>query len=345
MLICFDWTVDKMSEFLQKYYDGILLQKTGIPDTLRLVSNESIVPLLDRRTILLTGAGDSYAAAEYGQWALTHARKVALAVSPPEIERYALDKDFLVVGISASGRSLSTLKALRYAKGKGADTLILTDNVHSESLDAADFQWVTESGVETFDIAPTAPTTAAMAFLLKIAGLILSLPSKGIYNDFEIMERDMSKIVKWAETEGKRLADFIDINHALYLISEGPNHVAAHIGMMKFNEFSLQRTVVSLREEFQHHYNLSLEEGNRAVLISDSPSTKNDERYIGVLRDALDVPSYHLFTSEDCNLRSPLGQAIANTIVLQMAAYYVVSKHKPDMEWFKMPNAKAFKIY
>jgi fructoselysine-6-P-deglycase FrlB-like protein len=337
--------IDTMSEFLQKYYDGILLQKTGIPDTLSLVSNESIIPLLDRRLILLTGAGDSYAVAEYGQWAMTHARRVAVAVSPPEIERYALDKDCLVIGISASGRSLSTLKALRHAKGEGAHTLILTDNPESDSLDVADFQWVTNSGIDTFDIAPAAPTTAAMAFLIKTAAQIIALPSEGIYNDSEIMERDMSEIVKWAESEGKRLADFIDVDQVLYLISEGPNYVAAHIGMMKFNEFSLQRTVVSLKEEFQHHYNLSLEEGNRAVLISDSPSTENDEQYIGVLRDTLDVPSYHLFTSEDCNLQSPLGQAIANTIALQMAAYYVVLKHKPDMDWFKMPNAKAFKIY
>ncbi|TFG15331.1 SIS domain-containing protein [Candidatus Thorarchaeota archaeon] len=345
MSICFEGRLMNMSEFLQKNHDGIMKQKTGIPDTLGEISNEDIMPLIDRRMVLLTGAGDSYAVAQYGQWALANARCVAVAVSPPEIERYSLDKDCLVIGITASGRSVSTINALKHAQDEGAQTLILTDNPKSESIHIADFKWITKSGVDTFDIAPTAPTTAAMAYLLQTAALMLALPNEGICKDCRTLQKKMPKIIDWAVAEGKIIADFIDVDNALYLISEGPNYVAAHIGMMKFNEFSLQRTIVSLREEFQHHFNLSLQEGNRAVLVADSPTTESDEKYMSILNEPLEVPSYLLSAPESPNLLSSSAQAIANTIALQVAAYQLALAHNPDMGWFKLPNAKAFRIY
>jgi hypothetical protein len=55
--------------------------------------------------------------------------------------------------------------------------------------------------------------------------------------------------------------------------------------------------------------------------------------------------TYHLHTPTDINLESPLGQAIANTIALQMAAYHFAIVHDPKKERFKLPHAEAFKIY
>ena len=57
------------------------------------------------------------------------------------------------------------------------------------------------------------------------------------------------------------------------------------------------------------------------------------------------MKSYHLYTDEKFNLRLPIVQAIPNIIALQMASYYTVLRFNPDMDWFKLPNVDAFKIY
>ena len=54
---------------------------------------------------------------------------------------------------------------------------------------------------------------------------------------------------------------------------------------------------------------------------------------------------FHLFTPESLGLESPLGQTIANSIALQMAAYYNVMEYDPGKEFWKRPNVDAFKIY
>ena len=114
---------------------------------------------------------------------------------------------------------------------------------------------------------------------------------------------------------------------------------------MKFNEFSLIKGVSAIREEFQHHHVLSINDDDRAVLISDNSEKINDKKYLKILTDTLKMQVYHLYTPENLNLQSSLGQAIANTIALQMASYYTVLKLNPDKQKFKLPHAEAFKIY
>jgi hypothetical protein len=115
--------------------------------------------------------------------------------------------------------------------------------------------------------------------------------------------------------------------------------------MMKFNEFSILKGIAALREEFSHHYNLSLNDNDSAVLISNSPPQSIDNAYMNVLTDTLKMKAYHLYTDEKLSLDLPLVQAIPNMMALQMASYYTVLKFDPDKEWFKLPNVDAFKIY
>ncbi len=333
-----------MTEFLQKNYDGILKQETGISETIRRVPNDERYILDDKRLVILLGAGDSYAVAEYGKWALLSVNRNVISLSPTELNQIGVDEDCLVIGITASGRSLATVAALEHAKKEGADTVVLTDNPEGSANQVADHVWMTHSGVESYNISPTAPTTCAMVYLLKMAEMIQAMPRSRIHHDTVIWGEHGKEIFEWSKQVGPQISNVANLERPLYFVSEGPNYVAAQLGMMKFNEFSLIKGIAILREEFQHHCNLSMNTDDRAVFISDTPVVEADRKYLDIMTKTLKMQAYHLYTPES-SLESALGQAIANTIALQIAAYHHVRENNPEKECFKLPHAEAFKIY
>jgi glucosamine 6-phosphate synthetase-like amidotransferase/phosphosugar isomerase protein len=336
-----------LTEFLDNCYKAIKLQAASIPETLNKVDSKQRDTIADKKLVVFTGCGDSYGVAEYGKWAFQSVGVNAVSLSPPELTRIRQYDGVLVVGISASGRSLATLDALSHAKSESATTVALTDDPEGKASQIVDHLWITHSGVDSYNISPSSPTTTAMAYLLKIAMMIENKPHSKIHEDSVRLgwERVSASMVSWAESVGKEIVQVVDPQKPLFLISDGPNYVAAQIGAMKFNEFSLVKGVSAIREEFQHHHVLSINDNDCGVLITDSPTEVNDENYFKVLTEILKMQVYHLHTPENVQLLSTLGQAIANTIALQMASYYTVLKFNPEKQRFKLPHAEAFKIY
>ena len=222
-----------------------------------------------------------------------------------------------------------------------------TDDSEGKVAQIVDYSWVTHSEVDSYNISPSSPTTTAMAYLLKMAAMIESMPHSRIHEDSVRLGEDSvgKEIVDWAELVGKDIVQVVNPKTPLFLISDGPNYVAAQIGAMKFNEFSLIKGIAAIQEEFQHHHVLSINDDDRAVFITDDPMELNNEKYLKILTDTLKMVIFHLHTPENLNLKSALGQAIANTIALQMASYYTVLKLNPEKQKFKLPHAEAFKIY
>ena len=334
-----------MSKFLDDCHNAMKKQAESIAKTLKGIDRKEVYTIKDKDLIVFLGAGDSYAVAEFGKDVFLAIGKSAVSLSPHEIERLRLTDRAIVIGITASGRSLSTIKALEHAKKEGVDTVVLTDDTGGAATQVADHKWVTDSGVTSYNIAPTSPTTCAMAYLLKLAMLREAMPHSRLHEDSHRFEHHLEELIPWADKTGKEIADMIDVNRTLFLLGEGAQYVAAQIGMMKFNEFSLLKSVPVIKEEFQHHYNLVVEDDDQVVVISDRITEDTDEKFINVMKDVLHMEVYRLQTPKDLRLESTFGQAIANTIALQFAAYYTVLKQSPSMEWFKLPNAKAFDIY
>ena len=345
LICCKKESVIIMTEFLDACYDAIKLQVKAIPDTIRSVPKRMVGSIRNKRLAVFVGAGDSYAVSEYGKWAFLKSSVNAVSLSALERHRIPLDGNIVVVGITASGRSLATVGALERAKSEGAVTIALTDNPDGKAAAIADEVWLTHSGVDSYDISPSVSTTTAMAFLLKLASLTHIGPQSDIDKDSHKLTDISKQILKWAEPVGVEIADLADLDKPLYLISDGPNYVAAQIGMMKFNEYSLVRGVAALKEEYQHHWNLSLVEDDRAVLICDNPVSSYDSDFTSALTKKMKMQAYRLFTPKSMELITPLGQAIPNSIALQLAAYYSVKLHDPSKENWKKPNVDAFKIY
>ncbi|MHA3963637.1 MAG: SIS domain-containing protein, partial [Candidatus Thorarchaeota archaeon SMTZ1-45] len=325
--------------------DGIKKQENSISETLAMVGKNDGDILKDKWLIIITGCGDSYAVAEYGKWALLRVGLNAISLSPTEIPKIQLNRDCVVIGVSASGRSLATLDALKVAKSGGATTIVLTDNEQGNASELVDHVWLTRSGVSSHNISPSSVTTTAMAYLLKLAAEHQSMPDSQIHRDLHRLESNGKQMLNWAEQVGKESSKAVIPRKPLFMISDGPNYVAAQIGMMKFNEYGVVQSSAALWEDFRHHHVLAVNQGDCAFLISDSPLETENVRYIKVLTDTLGMSAYHLYTPEELTFESPLGQAIANSIALQMAAYYNVLEYNPGKESWRKPNVDAFKIY
>lgn len=329
------------TEFLDSCYKAMMQQEQSIPRVMDRIPKGEEERLDDARQVVLTGAGDSLAVAEYGARLFQEIGVHAIAVTPTVVGRLSMTADDLLVGITASGRSLSTISALEYAKRHEVTTVALTDNPEGRASDTADVLWDTESGVDTYDIIPTAPTTAAMGLLL---GLGSRLDGR-FESSIKRLLDSLQSIMDWAESAGKAIARKINRDGVVCLISEGVNLTAARMGMMKLNEGALVRGVVVLREEFQHHGNLPARKEDFVILISDTPIAEKDSRYMQILTDSLDLSAYHQHVPERFRIEDPAVQVVGNTIAMQMMGYYLILEHNPEMEWFRMPNAKAFRIY
>ena len=334
-----------MTEFLDACYRAIRGQASSIPATIRTVREDDLKPLSGRQLIMLLGCGDSYAVAEYGRWALLTAGFNAISLSPPELQKLHVRRDYVVIGVSASGRTLATVEALEFAKSGGAMTIALTDNPQGKIAQLADRVWQTSSGLKSYEISPSSTTTSALTYLLALAAKHTTADQSILRHDIGILESKGDEIVRWSERQGIAISKLIETGKALYLISDGPNYAAAQIGMMKLDEFSVVKGIAALREEFQHHYNMSIDKDERAVVISDNPVTPKDERFLMTLRTKLGMRVYALNTDDGLGLLTPLAQTIPNMIALQVASYYAVLKNDPNKQGFRQPHAGAFKIY
>lgn len=331
-----------MTKFLDSCYDAIKIQKTSIADTIKSV--DANVSDIEGKKIILIGAGDSYAVSDYGRWVFRVIGFDAIALSPPETIHVPVDSNTLVIGVTASGRSRSTLAALQQVKERGAETIVLTDDSEGKASEEISRLWVTKAHVDSYNVSPASPTTTAMAYLLTVASIVNNPLQNEIQSDVDQLGKIGNKMIDWAEHEGKSIAKIVTSGPPLYMISDGPNYVAAQIGMMKFNEFAVVKGFAALREDFRHHQNLSINDEDQAVLITGERS-EDDEEYMEVLTEILNMKAYHLHIPESFGFKTALGQTIPNTIALQMAAHFTVRRFKPDMEWFKMPHAEAFRIY
>ncbi|MFO7837226.1 MAG: SIS domain-containing protein [Candidatus Thorarchaeota archaeon] len=331
-----------MTKFLDACYKAITKQKTAIRDTINSADTSAASAISGSERVILTGCGDSLAVANYGKWVLLKKGINALTVSPPEIEQIGLDDKSILIAISASGRSLTTIDSLRTAGDMGVSTILLTDNPEGSATEYAENVWLTKSHVASYDISPSSPTTSAMAYLLTVASDI-KRDYDELNQDLKILKSKGGQILEWGEEEGKKIAPIINPSGRLYLISDGVNYAAAEIGMCKVNEYSLTFANAILTEEFRHHYNLAVEKGDSAVLVSNSNAEMIS--YMKALKEILGMRVYHLRPDDELNLSTPLSQVFPNSIALQMAAYYAVVEYQPNKDGWKKPNVSAFEIY
>ena len=112
----------------------------------RIVSLQHTLPPPDwpvaSDRVFLTGSGDSYCAALFGQWLMEERGRVyALpALEASQAARHFRAGDILL-GISVSGRTVRVLEAARRALTAGAQVVAVTDDLHSPLAELASSVW------------------------------------------------------------------------------------------------------------------------------------------------------------------------------------------------------------
>ncbi|MEM2141662.1 MAG: SIS domain-containing protein [Candidatus Thorarchaeota archaeon] len=333
-----------MSKFLDQYYQTIKSQEHTIPRVLRKnIDDEIKKRFIEARRLIFTGCGDSYGVAQFGEWALQSIGIPSAAISPTEIEQVYLGNDGMLVAVTASGRSIETLRAMRHAKSRGTPVVLLTDAEHSPASEIADYVLRTDSGVATYDLPPSVTTTSAIALLLAL--ISDSDPDiSGLVGDLLQLTSKFGTAMRWSETEGRKIGEVLTQDGVMFIVSEGANYVSAQVGAMKFSEMSLVRSVVGLTEEFRHHQVLSLQCGDRVILIGNRFQNPSDDVFMSVVASLGARPIY-VNCARATGIGFPLVQVIPHIIALQMAAYHGASMSEPDLKGFRKPHADAFKIY
>ena len=92
--------------------------------------------------VFLTGSGDSYCAALFGQWLMEERGRV---YALPALEASQAAQRFkagdILIGISVSGRTVRVLEAAKRALTAGAQVVAVTDDLHSPLAELASSVW------------------------------------------------------------------------------------------------------------------------------------------------------------------------------------------------------------
>ncbi len=112
----------------------------------RIVSLQRTLPPLEwpvsSDRVFLTGSGDSYCAALFGQWVMKERGQV---FGLPALEASQAAQNFqpgdTLIGISVSGRTVRVLEAAKRALAAGAQVVAVTDNLQSPLAELAFSVW------------------------------------------------------------------------------------------------------------------------------------------------------------------------------------------------------------
>jgi glucosamine--fructose-6-phosphate aminotransferase (isomerizing) len=237
--------------------------------------------------VFLVGAGDSLAVMLAARLAL----EVMLGVPCEPVQSlelaYYLAHDItarsLVIALSSSGETTRTVEAMLAAQGAGALTLAVTNKPDSTLaklstaaliVDATRIGW------------PTQSSTASLALLLRLAGLVgasRGAPAAAAYlAELETLPDLMVDVLARADPVIAEQAGVEAAGQMFVFAGAGPCQAAAVAGAAKVKECTPEHALATELEEF-HHYN-SLKAGEPLWMFI--PAGRSVERGIDTIHEA-----------------------------------------------------------
>ncbi|MEX6507564.1 SIS domain-containing protein [Jiella sp. M17.18] len=237
---------------------------------------EADLPPLPDRTIVFVGCGTSYYLAQTLAASCNLQGRTALAVPGAEWDlhrrAYVGERtDLCVVGLSRSGESTETVRALRTAAAAGMDTLAIT---------CADGSAVTKAAARSVYLpthAEEGVVMTASASLMLLAGLRMA----GVAVDTDIV--DAAKAALRAMEQGGS-AIVAGRRHFVYLGASALFGIAAE-GALKLQEMSLSYSQFFHPLEYRHGP-ISLVDDETLVVLLYTPQTRAEEEKVA--RDVRD---------------------------------------------------------
>ncbi|MEG0077092.1 SIS domain-containing protein [Anaerorhabdus sp.] len=260
-------------------------------------------------TIVLTGAGTSNYSAQGVRTFFEKVLKIPVIVP---LTNHFIDGEYLVkgkglcIGISATGSSASTIKALDKANSLGMITMALTNELDSEVVKHCDHILFLDHGVE--DVSPKSKSficeiVTLMCFALETANEIGSVTSIEYENYSNRLEKTVCNLthiaIKSDEWFKQNEEEFTNCNRML-LVGYGKNFGILQEGALKILECGRFQTCFYELEEFMHGIYHSIDKD--CYILHLGNKSKYFERMIQ-LKNYLSEFTTHQFliTSQDCS--------------------------------------------
>ncbi|WP_129112725.1 glutamine--fructose-6-phosphate transaminase (isomerizing) [Halegenticoccus tardaugens] len=216
--------------------------------------------------VQFVACGTSYHAALYGAYLLGDAGVATAAYLASEYatSQPPLSPDTLVVGITQSGETADTLSALRKARGRGAETLALTNVVGSTAARECDHVMHLRAGPE-IGVAATKTFSSQLVGLNLLIEELLPDASRGDVRELVSALRDLPAQVQEV-LDDSRAADVVDEYFgakSFFFVGRGVHYPVALEGALKFKEITYEHAEGFAAGELKH--------GPLALVTAETP--------------------------------------------------------------------------
>jgi glucosamine--fructose-6-phosphate aminotransferase (isomerizing) len=241
----------------------------------------------DVRAAHLVACGTSYHASLYGAHLLSRRGIDAQAHLASEYPARTphVPEDTLVVGVTQSGETADTLRALRHAADHGARTLAVTNVLGSTAARECDEALFIRAGPE-IGVAASKTFSSQVVTLALLAGHLaardgpLDEGTRALLSALPDLPDAVGRVL--AETAAPRLARQYSNKQAYFFIGRGTAHPVALEGALKFKEISYEHAEGFPAGELKH--------GPLALVTEETPvfavfSGREVEKTLGNVRE------------------------------------------------------------
>jgi len=243
------------------------------------VSKEEIEELAkcirDYSKVYILGMGSSLHAGMVGEYWFSKLNKLVIPCDASEfLVKGIVDEDTLVIGITQSGETYDTIRALKYAKSKGAKTATIVNVLGSTATRISDITVMMGAGIEISVCA----TKTYLAQLMILYRLFIEY-GKIVNRDMNIFEREIEKIPQYIQEiignrdNIKKVSESLKAKNYLF-ISKGINLPNALEGALKFKEITYLHAE-GMSSGFLKHGTISLIDENMDTVALVPPSSSD----------------------------------------------------------------------
>ena len=290
------------------------------------------------KDIVLIACGTSYHAALIGEYFISRlaripvGAKVASEFTPYDV---LLDKTW-AIGITQSGETADTIKALRRAKELGCKTLVITNVPGSSATRIADQTLYIRAGLE-ISVAATKSFIAQLTVLYLLALSYAIVDTRARQSLIEKLRHLPAKAQQILDEESQiaQHARCLSKYKNAFFVARGINYPVALEGALKLKEVSYIHAEAYPAGELKH--------GPFALLHPDLPViaiASPDDTYEAMLTNIKEIkargsPLLALAEEKDPNIEQfadnvlwipqvdPIFSPLLNSVVLQLLAYYI----------------------
>ncbi|WP_336364520.1 glutamine--fructose-6-phosphate transaminase (isomerizing) [Halalkalicoccus salilacus] len=287
--------------------------------------------------VQFVACGTSYHAALYGELTLRERGVQAQTFLASEYDHGSvpIDEDTLVIGVTQSGETADTLRALRQAGRMGATTLAVTNVVGSSAARECDYVMYIRAGPE-IGVAATKTFATQQTALTLLADAIEDGERREVLGALRDLPDNVQSILD--DSKARKIAAEYEDAGAYFFIGRGYNYPVALEGALKMKEISYKHAEGFAAGELKH--------GPLALVTDETPVialvTGDGERatktignvkeveargapVIAVTDGESDIERYADHVLEIPTTHERVGSILAN-VQLQLVSYWVANR-------------------